>query len=104
MVARVFSLLAEAVRLIASVIAALIIVHGVFVLFEANPANALVTFTAGVRDGFGWFTKDLFSTSTPKFGEAINDALAGVVYVVLGNLVSKLITRVARAPRARSSS
>jgi uncharacterized membrane protein len=104
MVARVFSLLAAAVRLIASVIAALIIVHAVFVLFEANPANTLVTFTAGVRDSFGWFTKDLFSTSTPKFGEAINDALAGVVYVVLGNLVSKLIVRVAPAPRARSSS
>jgi hypothetical protein len=103
MVARVFSLLAAAVRLIASAIAALIIVHAVFVLFEANPANTLVTFTAGVRDSFGWFTKDLFSTSTPKFGEAINDALAGVVYVVLGNLVSKLITRVAPAPQARSS-
>jgi hypothetical protein len=103
MVARVFSLLAAAVRLIASAIAALIIVHAVFVLFEANPANTLVTFTAGVRDSFGWFTKDLFSTSTPKFGEAINDALAGVVYVVLGNLVSKLITRVAPAPKARSS-
>jgi hypothetical protein len=104
MVARVFSLLAAAVRLVASVIAALIIIHAVFVLFEANPANTLVTFTAGVRDSFGWFTKDLFSTSTPKFGEAINDALAGVVYVVLGNLVSKLITRIAPAPRARSSS
>jgi uncharacterized membrane protein len=104
MVARVFSLLAAAVRLIASVIAALIIVHAVFVLFEANPANTLVTFTAGVRDSFGWFTKDLFSTSTPKFGEAIDDALAGLVYVVLGNLVSKLITRIAPAPKARSSS
>src|SRR3954469_7006428 len=104
MIARVFSLLAAAVRLIASVIAALIIVHGVFVLFEANPANTLVTFTAGVRDSFGWFTKDLFSTSTPKFGEAINDALAGVIYVVLGSLVSKLITRIAPAPRAHAGS
>jgi hypothetical protein len=63
-----------------------------------------VTFTAGVRDSFGWFTKDLFPTSTPKFGEAIDDALAGISYVVLGNQVSKTITRVAPAPRARSSS
>jgi uncharacterized membrane protein len=104
MITRVFGLLASAVRLVASVIAALIIVHAVFVLFEANPTNTLVTFTAGVRDSFGWFTKDLFSTSTPKFGEAIDDALAGIIYLVLGNLVSKLITRVAPAPTARSSS
>src|SRR3954466_6386764 len=104
MVARVFSLLASALRLVASVIAALIIVHAVFVLFEANPANTLVTFTAGVGDSFGWFTQDLLPPSTPKFGEAIKHALAGVVYVVLGNLVSKLIVRVAPAPRARSSS
>jgi uncharacterized membrane protein len=102
MVARVFSLLAAAVRLVASVIAALIIVHAVFVLFEANPTNTLVTFTAGVRDSFGWFTKDLFSTSTPKFGEAINDALAAVIYIVVASLVSKLIVRLAPAEKAKA--
>ena len=41
--ARVFSLLATTVRVVCSVIAALIVIHAVFVLFEANPANPLVS-------------------------------------------------------------
>ena len=51
--ARIFELAATIVRVVCSVIAALIVVHAVFVLFEANPANPLVTFTAGWRDTFG---------------------------------------------------
>ena len=99
--ARIFSLLATIVRVVCSVIAALIVVHAVFVLFEANPANLLVEFTAGVRDTFGWFTKDLFAPSDPKIAEAINDGLAALIWVVVGSLVSKLLVRLAPAPKAK---
>jgi uncharacterized membrane protein YraQ (UPF0718 family) len=91
--ARVFSLLATVVRVVCSVIAALIVVHAVFVLFEANPTNPLVTFTAGWRDTFGWFTKNLFTPKDPKIAEAINDGLAALIWVVVGSLLSKLIVR-----------
>jgi asparagine N-glycosylation enzyme membrane subunit Stt3 len=90
--ARVFSLVATIVRVVCSVIAALIVIHAVFVLFGANPNNALVTFTAGWRDTFGWFTKDLFTPPT-KLHEAINDGLAALIWVVVGSLLSKLIVR-----------
>jgi hypothetical protein len=99
--ARVFELVATIVRVVCSVIAALIVIHAVFVLFEANPANPLVTFTAGWRDTFGWFTKDLFTPSDPKIAEAINDGLAALIWVVLGSLVSKLIVRFAPAAKAK---
>lgn len=89
--ARVFSLLATLVRAACSVIAAVIVIHAVFVLFEANPNNSLVTFTAGWRDTFGWFTKNLFTPSDPKIAEAINDGLAALIWVVAGSLLSKLI-------------
>jgi hypothetical protein len=98
---RVISLLATVVRVVAAVIGALIVVHAVFVLFEANPANPLVELTTGVRDTFGWFTKNLFRTDDPKIGEAINDAIAALIYVVLGNLLSKLIVRLAPGPKAK---
>jgi uncharacterized membrane protein YraQ (UPF0718 family) len=91
--ARVFSLLATIVRVVCTVIAALIVVHAIFVLFEANPSNPLVTFTAGWRDTFGWFTKNLFTPSDPKIAEAINDGLAALIWVVVGSLLSKLIVR-----------
>src|SRR3954452_4863243 len=99
---RWFSLAAAAVRLIGGVIGAVILVHAAFVLFGANPANALVLFTASWRDNFGWFTKDLFTTTNPKFGEAINDAIAAFIYVVLGNLISKLIVRLAPADKPKA--
>ena|SRR5688500_13781482 len=100
--ARVLTLLATIVRVVCSVIAALIVIHAVFVLFEANPANLLVEFTAGVRDTFGWFTKDLFAPSDPKIAEAINDGLAALIWVVAGSLVSKLLVRLTPAPKTRA--
>ena len=100
--ARIFTLLATIVRVVCTVIAALIVVHAVFVLFEANPQNLLVEFTAGWRDTFGWFTKDLFSPSDPKIAEAINDALAALIWVVVGSLLSKLIVRLTPASRAKA--
>jgi hypothetical protein len=100
--ARVLTLLATIVRVVCSVIAALIVIHAVFVLFEANPANLLVEFTAGVRDTFGWFTKDLFAPSDPKIAEAINDGLAALIWVVAGSLVSKLLVRLAPAPKTKA--
>jgi hypothetical protein len=100
--ARALELLATIVRVACSVIGALIVVHAVFVLFEANPANPLVTFTAGWRDTFGWFTEDLFTPSDPTIAEAINDGLAALIWVVAGSLLSKLIVRVTPTAKARS--
>jgi hypothetical protein len=99
-VARIFTLLATIVRVVCSVIAALIVIHAAFVLFEANPQNMLVEFTAGWRDTFGWFTKNLFTPSDPKIAEAINDGLAALIWVVLGSLVSKLIVRLTPSSKA----
>jgi hypothetical protein len=102
--ARTIGLLSSLVRTIASVIGGLIIVHAVFVLFGANSHNVLVQFTAGIRDSFGWFTKNLFQPSDHKMGEAINDALAGFIWVFLGSLVAKFIARLAPASSGKDKS
>jgi hypothetical protein len=99
--ARVFELVATVVRVACAVIAALILLHAAFVLFEGNRANTLVELTESVRNGFGWFTRDLFTKPDPKMAEVINDALAAMIYVVLGSLVSKLIVRLAPASKVR---
>ena len=103
MTARVFDLLATVVRVVAAVIAALIVIHAAFVLFEANPQNGLVQFTEGIRNTFGWFTRDLFTKPNPKMAEVINDALAALIWVVVGSLVSKLIVRFAPTTKAKAS-
>jgi hypothetical protein len=103
MTARVFDVLATVVRVVASLIAALIVIHAAFVLFEANSHNALVEFTAGIRDTFGSFTKDLFTKPNPKMAQVINDALAALIWVIVGSLVSKLIVRFAPTTKAKAS-
>jgi hypothetical protein len=102
--ARTIGLVSSLVRTIASVIGGLILVHAVFVLFGANPSNVLVQFTAGIRDSFGWFTKNLFQPSDHKMGEAINDALAGFIWVFLGSLLAKFIARLAPASSGKDKS
>ena len=97
-----FELVATVVRVVCAVIGALILVHAAFVLFEANRDNALVELTESVRNTFGWFTRDLFTKPNAKMAEVIDDALAAVIYVVVGNVVSKLIVRLAPASKANA--
>ena len=94
------TLLAAAVRLVASVVGGLILLYAVFVFFEANPANPLVEFTGGVRRSLGGFTAGLFNPSDPKLAETVNSVIAALMWVVGANLTSKAITRL--APRAKS--
>ncbi|MEI4272999.1 hypothetical protein TEK04_14820 [Klenkia sp. LSe6-5] len=95
---RVVTSIAAAVRLISSVVGGLIVLYAVFVLFEANPDNPIVQFTAGVRDDLGGFTRDLFTPEDPKIASTVNALVAAIVWVVVGNLLSKVITRL--APRS----
>ena len=97
-----FELVATVVRVVCAAIGALILVHAAFVLFEANRGNALVELTESVRNTFAWFTRDLFTKPNAKMAEVINDALAAVIYVVVGNFVSKLIVRLAPASKAKA--
>jgi hypothetical protein len=100
---RAVTTLASVVRLVAGVIAALMLVYAVFILFGANPANDLVRFTGAVYAKFGSFTRDLFTTSSnPKYGQAIDVALAAVIYVVVGSILSKVIVRFAPASKAKA--
>jgi hypothetical protein len=101
--AQILSLVATIVRVVCAVIAAVILIHAVFVFFEANPANGLVSFTADWRDTFGWFTRDLFTPSDPKIAETINDVLAAVVWVVMGTVLSKVLVRLTPASKAKAS-
>lgn len=75
---RLIPLLAGVVRVVASVIGALIVAHAVFVFFE-----------------------DLFQPSDPKIGETVNAALAALIWVVGGSLVSKAVVRLAPTAGAR---
>ena len=100
--ARIFELLATAVRVVCSVIAGVLVAYAVFVFFGANPENGLVAFARGWRETFGWFAIDLFTPADPKIRETVNTAIAAVVWVVAGSLISKLIVRFAPTGKAKA--
>jgi hypothetical protein len=99
--ARVFELIATVVRVICSVIAAVIVVYAIFVLFEANPANPLVSFAKSWREDFGWFTHALFTKPNAKMAEVINAIVAAIIWVVAGTVISKLIVRLTPATSSK---
>lgn len=101
MAARALSLVATVVRVACSLIGAVILLYAIFVFFEANPANGVVEFARHVREDFGGFTTDLFQPSDLKLRETVNAALAAVVWVVAGSLLSKLLVRLAPASRTK---
>ena len=45
---------------------------------------------------------DVTDEASAKIGEAINDALAALIWVVVGMLLSKVIVRFAPAPKAKA--
>jgi hypothetical protein len=102
MAARALNIVATAVRVVCSVIGAVILLYAIFVFFEANPSNGLVEFARNVREDFGGFTNNLFTPDDQKLADTINAALAAIVWVVAGTLLSKLIVRLAPAPKAKA--
>ncbi len=102
MAARALDVVATVVRVVCSVIGAVLLLHAVFVFFEANPTNGLVEFARTIRGDFGGFTENLFQPSDAKTGETVNAAIAALVWVVAGSLLSKLIARLAPASRAKA--
>ena len=93
--ARILGIVAAVVRTVAAAIAAVILVYAIFLLFGAEPSNGLVQFTQSIYNAFGHFTWNMFTTSNPKYGQAINVAIAAVIWIVAGSLISKLIVRFA---------
>jgi len=90
--------LARVVRLIAGVVA-LIIVAGILLrVFDANMSNTIVR---DVHDAAAWLVgpfKNLFSIKNPKVSIAVNWGLAAVVYYAVGHFIARLLARAA-APR-----
>jgi hypothetical protein len=101
MAARALSVVATVVRVVCSLIGAVILLYAIFVFFEANPANGVVEFARNVREDFGGFTTDLFQPDDLKLRETINAALAAVVWVVVGSVISKLLVRLAPTSKAK---
>ncbi len=82
------------VELAAIVIAAINVLHIIFVLVSANGGNAIVsTDTDWASTLAAWF-RDLFTPSNAKLAVVVNYGLAALFYLAVGRIVAALVNRV----------
>jgi hypothetical protein len=82
------------VELAAVVIAAIIVVHIIFVLVGANGANSIVSTDADWANTLAAWFRNLFTPSNAKLATVVNFGLAALFYLAIGRIVSSIVSRV----------
>ena len=90
--------LGRLVRLAAGVVAAIIAAGILFIVFDANSSNDIVsTVDDAARALVGPFD-DMFSFDNAKTAVAVNWGIAALVYLIAGALIARLIEWIGTAP------
>ena len=84
---------AAVVLLIASVIAAILVLHIVFVLLDSNGSNTIVSTVADWSGHLAAWFKGLFTTGSPRWNAVLDYGLAALCYLFAGRLVAEFIER-----------
>ena len=87
--------LARIVRLIASVVALVLIAAIVLRIAGANGANTIVHDIHSAGATLAGPFKNIFSLKSAKWTMAVNWGIAAVVYLVVGSVIASLIARMA---------
>ncbi len=85
-----FALIARAVRLVASVIAAILVLGIAFVVFDASATNTIVSHVEDWARSLAGPFDGLFHLHSAKATIALNWGLAAVVYLVIGALLARI--------------
>ncbi len=85
--------LATAVSVLTTIVVAVLSLHIVFVAFEANTANEIVSTTADWAQDLAWQFRDIFQPADPKIEVGVNYGLAALAYLIIGRIVVGLIRR-----------
>jgi hypothetical protein len=81
----------RAIMLAAFVIAAIIVLHIIFVLVGANAGNTIVSTDADWSNTLAAWFKDLFTPGNYKLAVFLNFGLAAIFYLVVGRIVAGLV-------------
>ena len=81
----------DLVLLVAVIIAIILIAHIIFVLVDANAANAIVSTDADWAAWLATWFLDLFTPSSHKMNVFLNYGLATIFYLVLGGILRRFV-------------
>lgn len=77
------------------VFAIVLFVHIFLVMADANAGNGFFQFVAGWASGITLGLDGLFTPASPKAAVLLNEGLAALLWLVIGALLTSLITRLA---------
>ncbi|MFC5994595.1 hypothetical protein ACFQE5_10275 [Pseudonocardia hispaniensis] len=89
------ALLANAVRIIGTAIALVLVLHVALTLLDANPANHLTIYVAELAARFNLGLDDLFLPDEPKLAVTLNYGLAALVWFGVTAVVVRIVRRLA---------
>ena len=84
---------ARLVRMVAGLVAAILVIGIILRVIGANPANSIVS---DIHDAGNWLAgpfRNVFTVKDQKEAIALNWGLAALVYLVVGALLASLIVR-----------
>jgi hypothetical protein len=86
--------LASVLRIIGMLIVAILVVHIVLVLLDANPANTFASTIASLADTFDLGLSNLFQYAEPKISITLNYGVAAIIWWIITAIVVRLIRRI----------
>ena len=87
------STVANIVRVVTGVIAAIFVLHILFVALHANQSNDFVSFIYSAAKVFVLGLGDVFTPRDALAGVILNYGLAALVYLVIGQMIAKMLRR-----------
>jgi hypothetical protein len=82
------------IHLVCAVFALVLAVHIVLVFGEANAANGFARLISEWSSGVSLGLRNLFTPDSEKFRVFCNDGLAAVIWLVIGSVLTDVITRI----------
>lgn len=92
---QVFSVLASIARWVGLVFAALLVLHVIFVVGDANQDNGIVSFARGWADSLALGFQDMFTPTDLKLRVLVNYGIAAIFWLVVSAIAAKILRRFA---------
>ncbi len=84
---------ANIVRVVTGVVVTIFVLHILFTVFDANQGNDFVSFVYSAAKVLVLGLGDVFTPNDALLGVVLNYGLAALVYLVVGQLVIKMLRR-----------
>ncbi|WP_158887645.1 hypothetical protein [Amycolatopsis anabasis] len=89
--------LASLVRWVGLIFAAILVLHVIFVIGEANTENGIVSWISSWADGLSIGFKDLFTPDDVKLRVLVNYGIAALFWLIVSAILARIIRRVGGA-------